>query len=127
MMNSEICADFDFEAFCVAAKEDQAAFESMRQQLIDELITSAPVRSQERLRCLQWRIDQERRLSRTPMAACIRISKMMWRNVLGEGGLRDRFHELGEMLQGEIAKYEPEQSTQQSAKIYAFEAPQNRS
>jgi hypothetical protein len=39
------------------------------------------------MRKLQWRIDRERDLSKNPMAACIKLSQMMWDAVLGEQGL----------------------------------------
>lgn len=100
-MNSKSNIEFDFETFQDAAENDQERFEALRSELIEQLIESAPEKNQQRLRCLQWRIDQERKLSRTPMGACLNISKMMWKNVLGEGGLRERFAELGELLKGD--------------------------
>lgn len=93
-MKSENAAEIDFETWAQLAREDPEAFEARRREAIAELIESAPERSRERLRCLQWRIDQERRLARTPLAACMRISQMMWRSVLGEGGLQQRLDEL---------------------------------
>lgn len=80
----------DFERWARLAQDDPDAFEAQRQAAIDALIDSFPERSQERMRRLQWRIDQERRLAKSPMGACIRLSRLMWRQVLGEGGLRDR-------------------------------------
>ena len=76
------------------ARADPETFELMRQAAIEAAILGAANSNQERLRRLQWRIEQERRLARTPMAACLRISRMMWRTVLGPGGLNDRFGEL---------------------------------
>jgi hypothetical protein len=35
------------------------------------------------------------------LKACIRISNMMWRNVMGPGGLHERFVELHGMLGGD--------------------------
>jgi hypothetical protein len=70
----------------------------MRLAAIQAAIDGAPEANRERLRRLQWRIDQERRLARTPLAACIRISRMMWRAVLGPNGLRDRVAELQDLL-----------------------------
>ena len=87
-------AKMDFDAWSAMARSDPKAFESMRLAAIEAAIGSAPAAKRERLRRLKWRIDQERRLARTPMAACLRISRMMWRTVLGPGGLNDRFGEL---------------------------------
>lgn len=99
-MKNENTAEIDFDSWAELARTDPDAFEARRLAAIDALIASAPEANRERLRCLQWRIDQERRLARTPMAACIRISRMMWRSVLGENGLQQRFAELQELVNG---------------------------
>ena len=85
--------DLDFDSMTLVAKEDPEEFERIRQMAIDEFIRSAPVERQQRLRCLQWRIDQERR-NRTPLSACIRISRMMWDHLLGPGGLLGQYDRL---------------------------------
>lgn len=78
---------FDFDEWHQLANSDPDAFEQKRQKYINKIIQSAPKAKQKRLRCLQWRIDQTRLLSNTPLAACINISKLMWDSVLGENGL----------------------------------------
>lgn len=85
----------DFDHWAQLAKDDPESFESARQAAIEALIESFPSERRERMRRLQWRIDQERRLAKSPMGSCIRLSRMMWRQLLGEGGLRDRLLELG--------------------------------
>lgn len=97
-------AEKDFSEWVEVAEKNPDDFEAMRLAAIEEFIESVPEEQRERLRRLQWRIDQERRLAKTPMNACVRISRMMWRSVVGEGGLRDRFSELGGLLQGETPK-----------------------
>jgi hypothetical protein len=84
----------DFDHLAQLAKDDPASFESERQAAINALIESFPSERRDRMRRLQWRIDQERRLAKSPMGSCIRLSRMMWRQLLGEGGLRDRLLEL---------------------------------
>ena len=79
-------SSLDFDSMTAIAKEDPVEFERLRQMAIDEFIESAPPDRRERLRGLQWRIDQERR-NRTPLSACLRISKMMWDHLLGPNGL----------------------------------------
>ncbi|HEB95007.1 MAG TPA: DUF3135 domain-containing protein [Sedimenticola thiotaurini] len=79
----------DFERWARMAQDDPAGFEKMRLAAIEEVISRAPREHQRRLRGLQWRIDQERRLARTPLGACIRISRMMWESVSAPGGLLD--------------------------------------
>lgn len=100
-MENKKTAEIDFDAWADMARNDPKAFEAMRLAAIEAVIESAPEANRERLRRLQWRIDQERRLARTPMAACLRISRMMWRAVLGPGGLQDRFVELQGMFNGQ--------------------------
>jgi hypothetical protein len=84
----------DFDEWSKLASSDPEGFEALRTQTLDEVIRHAPEKRQHRLRCLQWRVDQARRTSRTPMAACIRISRMMWDSVLKEDGLLERLESL---------------------------------
>ena len=91
---SKIIQSLDFTQWSNLAQQDINSFESMRLAAIEEFIESAPERQQHRLRCLQWRIDQERRLSRSPMGACIRISRMMWESLMGEDGLVSHMQQL---------------------------------
>ncbi len=99
-MKNTTIAEKSFDEWAEMAREDPASFEQMRLAAIDQYIESVPEDHRQRLRRLQWRIDQERRLARTPMNACLRISRMMWDNLLGRGGLRERFLELGGVLRG---------------------------
>ena len=90
--------DFDqwFDTMKDMAKDDPEGFERIRQQMIDELIDDAPEANRRRLIGLQWRVDQERLLARTPMGACIRISNMMWESVTGEGGLLEQLNRVSD-------------------------------
>jgi hypothetical protein len=97
-MKNKKTAGIDFDTWSALARNDPQTFEKMRLAAIQAAIDGAPEANRERLRRLQWRIDQERRLARTPLAACIRISRMMWRAVLGPNGLRDRVAELQDLL-----------------------------
>lgn len=99
-MDSKPIARMNFDAWSELARTDPEAFESMRLAAIEAVIERAPEANRERLRRLQWRIDQERRLARTPMAACLQISRMMWRAVLGPNGLHERFGELRRVCYG---------------------------
>jgi len=91
----------DFKLWSDLAQQDSDSFESMRLAAIEEFIESAPEARKQRLRCLQWRIDQERRLSRSPMGACIRISRMMWETLMGKEGLIEHMHHLSRTDKGE--------------------------
>lgn len=106
-MDDKKTAEIDFDTWSAMARDDPQAFEAMRLAAIEAVIEGAPEANRKRLRCLQWRIDQERRLARSPMAACLRISRMMWRSVLGPNGLNDRFVELHRLLSGHVAEPAP--------------------
>ncbi len=98
-MQSAFDWDINFDEWSALASTDPEAFERLRASLVSQVLERAPERRQDRLRGLQWRIDRVRERSATPLAACIRISGMMWDSVMGEGG-------LVEALQG-LRKLEP--------------------
>jgi len=77
----------DFDHWADLAHRDPQAFEVQRAQFIEAQIRRAPARMQQRLRCLQWKIDRIRDASGTPMAACLRINRLLWDSLAGEGGL----------------------------------------
>lgn len=85
---------FAFEAWETLAREDPAAFELARRELIESVILTAPNALQPRLRGLQWQIDRLRELHH-PMGACLKISNLMWQQVVGENGLLDNVRLLG--------------------------------
>jgi hypothetical protein len=87
-------SDFDFDAWSRLAREDPAAFEEQRARLIREVINQAPEEFRQRIEGLQWRIDMVRQQARTPMAACLRISGMMWDSVMGDNGLVENMERL---------------------------------
>jgi len=97
----------DFDQWSELARKDINTFESMRLAAIEEFIESAPERHRHRLRCLQWRIDQERRLARSPMGACIRISRMMWESLVGDDGLVDHLRDLSSTCKEDSLPSEP--------------------
>lgn len=76
----------DFDYMIGLAQSDPSEFERMRMNAIESYIATLPSERQQRMRRLQWRIDQERR-NHTPMGACLKLSKMMWDHVLSPEGL----------------------------------------
>lgn len=86
-MNSKCRSGFDFEYWRRLAAEDPAAFESARANAVTALIEAAPPDSQARLQGVQWRIDRLRERAPNAMAACLRLSRMMWDSLLGTNGL----------------------------------------
>jgi len=115
-----------FEEWSELAKEDPAAFEKMRQAAIESYLEGLPAGQQDRMRRLQWRIDQERRLARTPMMACLRISRMMWDSILGRGGLQSRFADLGLVMDRTAMANAPSGQSVASADVLSFVRPADR-
>jgi hypothetical protein len=76
---------FSFDEWKKLAEENPEAFEFTRQFMIDSLIKQA--KEADRLKRLQWRIDMERRRSKNPMSACVRISSMMLDSFYADTGL----------------------------------------
>ena len=86
----------DFDQFTELAKSDPDAFEAKRAEVIEQVIQSMPAHKQHRMRCLQWKIDQVRMQASNPMAACIKLSEMMWDSLVGPGGLREVLERVGD-------------------------------
>ena len=97
----------DFDYLTDLARSNPSEFERLRLNAIEGYLSSLPLERQQRMRRLQWRIDQVRR-QHTPMGACIRLSNMMWDHLLGTDGLAG-------LLQGE-----PSVSKPSSAKVIPF-------
>ncbi len=68
---------FNFDAWKQLAQTDPAAFELRRSRRIESEIGTLAGERARRVRGLQFRIDMERRRSRSPLGACMRIHKMM--------------------------------------------------
>ena len=94
---------FDFDDWANLARTDPQAFEARRKTLLDAAIDRAPAARQQRLRGLQWRVDQIRRTSSTPLGACMKISYLMWDTLLGPRGLVESLARLGELPGGPFA------------------------
>jgi hypothetical protein len=76
-MSETTGSGFDFEAWAALAREDPEQFERRRAEEIRKVIDARPD-LRHRLEGLQFRIDAERKLARTPLKACLRISTLMW-------------------------------------------------
>lgn len=93
--------NLEFRQWAEMAKEDPTQFEKLRLEAINDVIQSAPSTHRQRLRCLQWRIDQERRRASNPLSACVRLSQMMWESVSGSGGLLENLNQLQASMTGQ--------------------------
>ena len=86
----------DFDQWAELAKSDPEAFEAKRAEVIEQMIQRMPAEKQHRMRCLQWKVDQVRSQASNPMAACIKLSEMMWDSLVGPGGLREVLEHVGD-------------------------------
>jgi len=77
----------DFDTWATLARKDPQLFEVNRKIIIEQAISQASPRRQARLRCLQWQLDQIRSTSHTPLAACMRMQRMLWEKLAGDAGL----------------------------------------
>jgi hypothetical protein len=68
------------------AAEDPQAFERLRRELVDSFIDNAPARLKRRLSGIQFRVDGERRLSRSALGSTVEIYQLMWRSFLHLNG-----------------------------------------
>lgn len=111
----------DFDSWARLAKDDPESFEATRLAAIEGLIQSFPAENRERMRRLQWRIDQERRLAKSPMGACLRLSRMMWQQF---GGLRERLSGVADDLQADAAAGKAPQRDARSSVLALFRPPE---
>lgn len=89
--------EFDFKEWSELAKTDPESFEARRNRVINEAIRRVPTDRQQMLRGLQWKVDRIRELKRTPLAACIAITDMMWDTF---NNLHHAYTELAEIKPG---------------------------
>lgn len=93
-MTQHRSAEVTFDEWRDLARTDPEAFEARRRAAVAEAIALAPADRRQRLERLQWRIDRERERYRDPLAACARLSCMMWESVHGPGGLVEHIRHL---------------------------------
>jgi Protein of unknown function (DUF3135) len=110
--------EFPFDSWAALARNDPQAFELARKEMIAGLIDAAPERLRSRLEGLQWQVDTLRQRAPNPLSACLKISSLMWDNVLGEQGLAARLRELGTgerkaspLQPGQVVAFKPREDT----------------
>lgn len=89
---------FDFDYWAGLAHTDPDRFERERQAMIQAAIAGS--RQSPRLVALQWRIDQEVKRSRTALAACLRLNRLMWHAFDGMNTALETFREEGSCRTG---------------------------
>jgi len=93
----------DFDEWMMLAKQDPDKFEEKRRKRIEAFFNNVPEEKLQRLRGLQWQIDQTRKLASSPMASCIAISNMMWDSV---SRLQEQQYELVNLAKGTASRTE---------------------
>lgn len=87
------------------AKDNPEELEALRKREIESTISRAPDPIQRRLRGLQFRVDAQRKLCKTPLSSCMAISQMMI----------DSFYDLNDSLHSARSNDQPtERSTPQT-------------
>jgi Protein of unknown function (DUF3135) len=105
---------FNFEELLCLAKKNPEKFELRRHEYIESFLTRLPANKQQRMRGLQWRIDQMRQLTHSPMGACLNMMNMMW----------DSLHNLNEQQQAlSPAPKTVKTETTTTAQIIPFSGP----
>jgi len=78
---------FDFSEWAELSKSDPQQFEQRRKEVIERQMSQCREQNIPRIKGLQWRIEQERKLASSSMDSCIRIYNMMWDHVLADNGM----------------------------------------
>jgi hypothetical protein len=96
-----------FERLKNMAINDPDALERLRQEYVQTAIQAAPSEYRNRLEGLQFQIDGQRRLAKSPMASCISISRMM----------HESLHQLKGFIDG---KDKPIEAPKEEAVVLSF-------
>lgn len=95
--------EFDFDYWSEMARDNPEAFEVMRKDFLKAVIDGAPGRLKQRLRGLQWQIEQTRERADNPMSACLQVYRMMRKALVGQGGLLKALENPEKLLKQEIS------------------------
>ena len=85
------------EVLSQLAQDDPQAYETLRREVIEGFIDSAPEGIKFRLRGIQFRVDSVRRLSRSTLGSTLRVYTLMWESFLR---LNDGWQDLLRMTNG---------------------------
>lgn len=96
MMNNKDPKDFTFEEWQELYQSDPEKFEEMREDVIYGFLDSLPDKNKQILEKFQWRIDMERKRSKNPLQACIKMNEMLMKHFYSENGLYKLLERLSE-------------------------------
>ena len=72
---------FDYEQLRELYEDDPLEFEEYTRGVIDDWIKQHPEDKQQRLRSIQWRIDQELNKYKDPITRMNRMVELLWKGV----------------------------------------------
>jgi len=99
-----ISDDFIFEEWEKLARLDKEAFEQQRKNYIQKYIDEIPESYRQRIVRIQWRLDMERKIAKSPLDSCINMFNQMWESLYGPQGLSSHLNEIA------AYQYDPEVS-----------------
>lgn len=89
-MQAPIRTPFPFALWAELARRDPEAFEASRREMLENLVACAAPDRQDRLRAVQWQLDQLRRRAGNPRQACDALASRLWERTTGREGLMAR-------------------------------------
>ena len=66
------------EVLSLLARDDPLAYETLRREMIERFIDSAPERIKPRLNGIQFRVESVRQLSGSALGATVKLYQLMW-------------------------------------------------
>jgi hypothetical protein len=89
-MQAQIRTPFPFALWADLARRDPVAFEASRRDMLENLVAGASPDRQDRLRAVQWQLDQLRHRAGNPRQACNVLTSRLWERITGREGLMAR-------------------------------------
>lgn len=115
------------EVLSQLARDDPAAYEALRREMIDGFIDSAPPAIKPRLRGIQFRVDSVRRLSRSALGATVKIYGLMWESFLRlNHGWQDFIHMKNQSASMRRSMLTPQYLPNGGARVIEFRRPPPR-
>lgn len=104
------------------ARDDPPAYEALRREIIDDFIDNAPDKLKPRLRGLQFRVDNLRRLSRSALGSTVKIYDLMWKSFVAMNYQWQEFVNMKDSLPGQCSREDGRGLPEHSARILQFRA-----
>lgn len=86
--------DFIFDEWLKLAQQDKDNFEEERKNYIQNYIDTIPEKYRDRMIRIQWRLDTERKSSKSAIESCIKMYTQMWKSFHGPDSLSSHLNEF---------------------------------